>query len=124
MLLQRYAERRGIVLLGDAILQSNRRIAHPPLPLTKDAVCKVRNRSIPALNFTKSCTKLANYASTVDYAPTRGSLLEARNEHKIEAATQFKAYRDLQKSCRDNLGTLIHFVFDFAAKVLISNLLW
>ena len=112
-------------------ISNGRSIPLASTPLTRDAFLKVWRQYCGMVKIMKvgsdycdRCTQLCNILRTELDDETRDCLTKSLADHKAEAAAEFDAYIEMQRSARDHPsnGTL-HLVFYFAEKVLLPSLL-
>lgn len=100
----------------------------PQSDLTKSSFCKVYSTHVATLpvmksdsDFCNTCTKIENYASSTVDLNAEQAFLTSRNEHREEAALEFRHNKFIQCSLNIDHFTL-HWVFDFAEKFLPPNI--
>lgn len=101
----------------------------PEAPLSKDQFCRVWSAKVPTLrihklgsDFCDTCTKLINTYNNMTDPTTRAAIWQARVQHRGEALSEFRLYRQLQTDLKGIIGGPLHLTFDFAEKVLLPCL--
>ena len=75
-------------------------------------------------DFCDTCTEFNNLLETFDNEEMITCIQTARNIHREIAKIEFKRYQDiLQEASSGNSISYVHFVFDFAEKVLLPYLI-
>ncbi|MEM9400723.1 MAG: hypothetical protein AAF984_10995 [Verrucomicrobiota bacterium] len=98
-------------------------------PLTKDSFCRVWKQKLSHINIMKSgsdfcdtCANLRHHISVCSDTVLSAKLIRELEDHRRDARSEFKNYKAMMQQANEGCfdGSL-HFIFDFAEKVMLPR---